>query len=450
MKPHVVIVGGGFAGLSATRRLAGAPVRITLVDKNNYHLFRPLTYQVATGLLSGDEIAAPLRSVFSGQANAEVLMAEVTGIETQSKSVHLQLGELHYDFLILATGIQYNYFGHEQWKQLAPGLDTIDDADKIRGKILSAFEAAERLAATGEARPKAIEQLLTFIIVGGGTAGVEMAGTIAEMARIALARDFRHIDLRNTRILLFEAGPRILATFSDALSEKAHRHLERIGVTIYTSSKVDQVDLEGVTINDKRFLSHTVLWCAGVLASPVASWLGAEKGRSGRIKVNPDLSVPGHPDVFAIGDTAEIIAESRNLFGIKAAKSGPMPGVAQPAIQEGKYVASVIRRRVAQRPPPGPFWYWNKGSLAVVGRAFAIADLGFWNFTGFGAWLLWAGVHIYFLIGFGNRLLVSLRWAISFLTHRRAVRIFPLGQSAGKTVNISDTGPVSKDHPRVA
>lgn len=447
---HVVVVGGGFAGLYAARGLAGASVRITLVDKHNYHLFRPLTYQVATGLLSGDEVAAPLRSIFSKQRNVDVLMAEVTGIDTQGKLVHLRRRDLHYDFLILATGIQYNYFGHEEWKQLAPGLDSIDDADRIRGKILAAFEAAESMAATGEANVDAIRDLLTFVVVGGGTAGVELAGTIAELARVALARDFRHIDLHSTRILLFEALPRILGSYPETLSAKAHQHLDQLGVTIHTNSGVEQVDPAGITVNDKRIRSHTVLWCAGVMASPAASWLEAEKDKSGRVKVNPDLSVPGHPDVFAIGDTASVIAESRNLFGIKAGKPGPMPGVAQPAIQEGKYVAGVIRRRIAQRPAPNAFWYWDKGSLAVVGRTFAIADLGFWNFAGLGAWLLWAGVHIYFLIGFANRLLVSLRWAMSFLSHRRAVRIFPLEPQVVEAVNISDTEPVPENRPRVA
>ena len=448
--PHVVVIGGGFAGLYAVRGLARAPVRITLVDKHNYHLFRPLTYQVATGLLSGDEIAAPLRSVFNKQANVEVLMAEVTAIDTQRKLVHLQRSHLPYDFLILATGIHYNYFGHDQWKQLAPGLDSIDEADRIRAKILSAFEAAESMAATGEVRPDEIQALLTFVIVGAGTAGVEMAGTIAELTRVALARDFRHIDLHNARILLFEAAPRILGTYPKSLSQKAHQHLERLGVTIYTNSKVQQVDLEGITVNDKRIGAHTVLWCAGVLASPAASWLGAEKDQSGRVKVNPDLSVPGHPEVFAVGDTAAVIAESRNLFGIKAAKPEPMPGVAQAAIQEGKYVASLIRNRIAQRPAPGAFWYWDKGTLAIVGRTYAIADFGFCNFAGFAAWLLWAGVHIYFLIGFGNRVLVALRWAMSFLTRRRTVRIFPMEQYAVETGNPSETQPRIENRPRVA
>lgn len=445
-----MVIGGGFAGLYAVRGLARDPVRITLVDKHNYHLFRPLTYQVAAGLLSGDEIAAPLRSVFSKQENVEVLMAEVTGIDTQDKLVHLEGRQLEYDFLILATGIHYNYFGHEQWKRLAPGLDSIDQADRIRSKILSAFEAAESMVATGEARPDEIQALLTFAIVGGGTAGVEMAATIAELAHMALAGDYRHIDLHSARILLFEADARILGSFPEELSRKAHQHLEQLGVSIHTSTRVQQVDPEGITANDKPIGTHTVLWCAGVLASPAATWLGAEKDRSGRVKVNLDLSVPGHPEVFVIGDTAAVIAESRNLLGIKAAKPGPMPGVAQPAIQEGKYVASVIRNRIAQRPAPGAFWYWDKGTLAIVGRTYAVADLGFWNFAGFGAWLLWAGVHIYFLIGFGTRLAVGLRWAMLFFTGRRAVRIRPLEQYAVGDADLSETGRGPEDRPKAA
>jgi NADH:ubiquinone reductase (H+-translocating) len=448
--PRVVVVGGGFAGLYAARGLARAPVQVTLIDKHNYHLFRPMTYQVATGLLSGDEVAAPLRSIFSKQRNVEVLMAEVTGIDTQRKLVRLQRRELHYDFLILATGIQYNYFGHDEWKQFAPGLDSIDDADRIRGKILSAFEAAENMAATGGADPQLLQELLTFVIVGAGTAGVEMAGTIAEMTRIALAHDFRHIDSRTTQILLFEANPRILSSYPESLSRKAHRHLEQLGVTIYTNGKVQSVGLDGVVVDGKHIRSRTVLWCAGVLASPAASWLGAQKDSAGRVKVNPDLSVPGHPEVFVIGDSASVVAERRNLFGIKAEKPAPMPGVAQPAIQEGRYVAALIRRRVAGRPDPDPFWYWDKGDVAVVGKTFAIADLRFWRFAGFPAWVLWVVVHLYFLIGFANRLMVSLRWAIAFLTNRRSVRIFPLEHHVVEAVNLSDTEPLPHNPRRIA
>jgi NADH:ubiquinone reductase (H+-translocating) len=448
--PHVVIVGGGFAGLYAAKGLRKAPVQITLLDRHNYHLFRPMTYQVATGLLSGDEIAAPLRSIFRDQKNVDVLMAEVTGIDTQQKLIHLGDRELHYDFLIVATGIQYNYFGHEDWKHLAPGLDSIDDADRIRGKILSAFEAAENMAAIGGASPEAIQRLLTFVIVGGGTAGVEMAGTIAELARLALARDFRHIDPDSARILLYEAMPRILGSYPDKLSQKATAHLEQLGVTVHTNSKVQQVDLDGITVNDTRVPSHTILWCAGVLASPAGKWLGAETDRSGRVRVDANLSIPGHSDVFAIGDTALVVAQSRNLFGFKAGKPAQMPGVAQPAIQEGKYVADLIRRRLADEAAPAPFWYWDKGDLAIVGRTFAIADFRFLSFSGFVAWVIWAGVHIYFLIGFANRLLVSLRWAMSFITNRRTVRIFPLVPDVVGSGDVSQIEPVSPDQSKAS
>ena len=423
--PRVVIVGGGFGGLYAARGLAKAPVQVTLVDKRNYHLFRPMLYQVATGLLSADEIAAPLRSILSRQQNVEVLMSEVTGVDTQNRLVHLRHCPLPYDYLILATGIQYNYFGHAEWKNFAPGLDSLDDADKIRGKILLAFEAAERLAACGKADPDVIRELLTFVLVGAGTVGVEMAGTMAEMSRMALAHDFRHFDPRSARILLYEAAPRILPTFTDELAAKAHRHLEQLGVNIFTGTRVEAVDAEGIIADGKRIRCRTVLWCAGVLASPAANWLGAPADKFGKVIVNPDLSVVGHPKIFAIGDTAQVVSPTRNLLGFKSAEPQKLPGVAQPAIQEGKYVAGVIRRRVAGRQPPAPFWYWDKGDLAVVGRTFAVADLRLARFAGFFAWLLWAGVHIYFLIGFANRLFVMLRWSMVFFTKRRGVRVFP-------------------------
>jgi NADH dehydrogenase len=437
-RPRVVIVGGGFGGLYAARGLARSPVDVTIVDKHNYHLFRPMLYQVATGLLSADEIAAPIRSIVRKQKNVDVLMAEVTGVDTQTNTIQTREAEPSYDYLILATGITYNYFGHEEWKEIAPGLDSVDDADRIRGKILRAFETAERLAAEGQADPEGkappegkalkeeIEALLTFVLVGGGTAGVEMAGTIAEMARLALKGDFRHIDPRSAHILLFEAAPRILSSYPEKLSERACEHLQRIGVDVRVNAKVESVDAEGVIVNGERIASPTVLWSAGVVASPAGRWLLAETDRSGRVKVNADFSVPGHPNVFAIGDTAAIIAPSRNLFGIKRKQPELLPGVAQPAIQEGKYVASIISRRVKGQAPPAPFWYWDKGNLAIVGRTFAVADLTPFSFTGVVAWLLWIGIHIYFLIGFANRLLVMLQWSVSFWTKRRGVRIFPL------------------------
>lgn len=423
--PRVVIVGGGFGGLYAARTLAKAPVSITLIDKRNYHLFRPMLYQVATGLLSADQIAGPLRSILSRQRNVEVLLDEVTGIDAQARLIHLPHYDLPYDFLILATGIQYNYFGHDEWQKIAPGLASLEDADEIRGKVLRAFERAEELAALSHAAPEAIQQLLTFVLVGAGTVGVEMASTLAEMSRMALAHDFRHIDPRAAQILLYEAAPRVLPTYPEALSAKAQRHLEGLGVKVHTNTRVTVIDAEGVVAGGQRVLASTVLWSAGVLASPAGRWLGAATDKSGKVVVNSDLSIPGHPEVFAIGDTAHLVAPARNLLGIKAKEPMTMPGIAPPAIQEGRYVARLIRRRVLARKPPPPFWYWDKGDLAIVGRTYAVADLRFLRFTGFPAWMVWAVVHIYFLIGFANRFFVLLQWSFAFLTKRRQVRIFP-------------------------
>ena len=423
--PRIVIVGGGFGGLYAARALAGAPVTITLVDRRNYHLFRPMLYQVATGLLSADEISGPLRSIVSNQRNIEVLLDDVVGVDARARLVHLHDYDLSYDFLIIATGILYNYFGHDEWQRIAPGLTSLEDADKIRGKVLLAFERAEKLAALGHPPPEAIQQLLTFVLVGAGTVGVEMASTLAEMARMALARDFRHIDPRATQILLYEADARVLPAYPEALSAKAQRHLEKLGVKVQTNTRVTLVDAEGIVAGGQRVLASTVLWSAGVLASPAGRWLGAATDRSGRVIVKPDLSVPGHPEVFTIGDTAHVVAPSRNLLGIKAKEPMLMPGVAQPAIQEGQYVARLIQDRVVGRKPSAPFWYWDKGDLAIVGRTYAIADLRFLRFAGFSAWIVWAMVHIYFLIGFANRFFVLVQWAFAFVTKRRQVRIFP-------------------------
>jgi NADH dehydrogenase len=430
--PRVVIAGGGFGGLYAARGLAHAPVRVTLVDRHNYHLFRPMLYQAATGLLSADEIAAPIRSILRKQENTDVLMAEVVGIDAQNRRVLLGDGSIPYDFLVLATGIHYNYFGHDEWKALAPGLDSVGEADRIRGRILAAFETAERLAAAGRVDATELRQLLTFVQVGAGTAGVEMAGTIAELVRMTLARDFRHIEPRASQVILLEAAPRVLPSYPERLSDRARRHLERLGVDVRTGARVEAIDRSGVTVNGARIPSRTVLWSAGVVASPAGRWLGAEVDRAGRVKVNPDLSVPGHPELFAVGDTAAVVAFRRNLFGVRSKAPEPLGGVAQVAIQGGKYVAGVIRRRVGQRPAPAPFWYWDKGELAIVGRTYAVADLKFIRFAGFFAWLLWAGVHIFFLIGFANRLLVMFQWGISFLTKRRGVRTLPGAAEPGE------------------
>jgi NADH dehydrogenase len=433
MLPRVVIVGGGFGGLSAARALRNAPVNVTLIDKRNYHLFRPMLYQVATGLLSGDEISGALRSIFSRQKNIDVILDEVTGIDSIQRIVHLRRGDVQYDFLILATGIRYNYFGHDEWRHSAPGLESLDDADIIRSRILCAFERAEEMASIEHAGKEEICRQLTFALVGGGTVGVEMAGTLAEMSRIELGHDFRHIDPASARILLYEAGPRILPAYPEDLSMKAQRHLESLGVEIHANLRVTGVDSEGIVVGGQRIQAATVLWGAGVVASPVGRWLGAEIDKSGKIIVNPDMSVPGHPEIFAIGDTAHVVAPVRNLFGIQLKNPTVLPGVAQPAIQQGRFVADVIRRRVSGRAKPKPFWYWDKGELAIVGRAYAIADLRFVRFAGFPAWLVWAGVHIYFLIGFANRLFVTLQWVLAFVTKRRRVRVLPEGPPSARS-----------------
>lgn len=441
--PRVVIIGGGFGGLYAARGLAPARARVTVIDRHNYHLFRPMLYQVATGLLSADQVAAPLRSILRRQENLEVLLAEVTGVDTRRQSVQTDQGGIPYDYLIVSTGIHYNYFGHDDWKQVAPGLDTVDDADKIRGKILLAFEEAENIAARFGADSDSVRELLTFVIVGGGTAGVEMAGTMAEMARLALVRDFRHIDPRSARILLFEAGPRILPTYPEPLPRNSQRHLEELGVHVHVNAKVEKVDADGVIVAGDRVRSRTVIWSAGVTASSAGRWLGAQTDRSGRVEVGEDLSLPNHPNVFVIGDTAHVLAYTRDMLGRRSAQKISLPGVAQPAIQEGRYVAKLIRRRIAGASAPAPFWYWDKGSMAIVGRTYAIADLNFIRFSGFLAWLTWAGVHIYFLIGFANRLLVMFQWGISFLTKRRAVRIFPSDLRIEFSRDTSNQGPTN-------
>jgi NADH:ubiquinone reductase (H+-translocating) len=388
--PRVVVVGGGFGGLYAARALKSASVNVTLIDKRNYHLFRPMLYQVATGLLSADQISGPLRSILRHQKNVDVLMDEVTGIDTNERTVQLRHRALSYDFLVLATGIRYNYFGHDEWRSFAPGLESLDDADAIRGRILLAFERAEEMASVGRSDDEAVQRELTFALVGAGTVGVEMASTLAEMSRMALSQDFRHIDPTSARILLYEAGPRILPTYPEDLSTKAQRHLESLGVQVHTDARVTDVGPEGIIVNGQRVFAGTVLWSAGVVASPVAGWLKAPMDRYGKVIVGSDMSVPGHPEIFAIGDTAHVVAPARNLLGIKLRTPMVMPGVAQPAIQEGEYVADVIRRYVEGRSAPPPFWYWDKGDLAIVGRTYAIADLRVVRFAGLLAWFIWA------------------------------------------------------------
>jgi NADH dehydrogenase len=424
-RPHVVIIGGGFGGLRAARRLARAPVRVTVVDRNNHHLFQPLLYQVATAELSPADIAAPIRGILRRQRNTDVLLAEVMRIDVAGRRVFARSravegdaapGEiaLAYDYLIVATGAGQSYFGHDDWAAYAPALKTIPDATALRRKILLAFEAAEQ-----EGDPDRQRQLLTFVVVGGGPTGVEMAGAIAELARKALRDDFRHIDPASARIILVEATPRLLAAFPLSLAKAAQRTLTRMGVTVRLNAPVEHVDAEGVRIAGEDVPAQTVIWAAGVQASPAGAWLGAETDRAGRVIVRPDLTVEGHPEVFVVGDTAAAKQEGK-----------PLPGVAPVAMQEGVYAARVIEARVTGRPAPKPFHYFDKGYLATVGRAYAIGRIWRLNFTGPLGWLIWAGVHILYLIDFRNRLLVITQWAWAYVTFRRGARLITLDNAS--------------------
>ncbi len=397
--PRVVIVGGGFGGLNAARSLARAPVHVTVVDRSNHHLFQPLLYQVATAGLSPADISTPIRFVLRHQRNAEVMMAEVTSVDVAGRRVLTGDRAIPYDYLVVATGAHHSYFGHDAWEPFAPGLKSIVDATTLRRKVLLAFEAAEL-----EADPERRGVLLTFVIVGGGPTGVELSGAIAELAHRALAQDFRHFDPASARILLVEAGPRLLPAFPEELAGAAERKLERLGVEVRTDAAVEQVDADSVVVAGKPLRARTVIWAAGVKASPAGEWLGAQMDRAGRVIVNSDLTLPEHPEIFVIGDTASV-----------AQGGQPLPGVAPVAMQEGRYVASAIRRRLAGDQAIPPFHYWNKGNLATIGRSFAIADLGRLKLSGFIAWVAWLAIHIYYLIGFRNRLLVLVQWAWAYV-----------------------------------
>ncbi|MBC7692688.1 MAG: NAD(P)/FAD-dependent oxidoreductase [Methylotenera sp.] len=406
--PHVVIIGAGFGGLRVARGLRKFPISVTVIDRRNHHLFQPLLYQVATAALSPADIATPVRSVLSDQSDADVMLDEVIGVNPQKKEVLLTGRSVNYDYLVIATGSTHSYFGHDDWEKFAPGLKTIADATNIRQKILLAFEKAEI-----EPDPVLRKNYLTFIIVGGGPTGVEMAGSIAELAKVALASDFRHIDPKSARIILIEANTRVLATFPESLSANAKKVLQNLGVEVMNGARVEKVDAEGVLVSGKRIFSSTVMWAAGVQASPAGKWLNAETDRSGRVKVQPDLSVANHPEIFVIGDTAHVLSK----------KGIPLPGVAPVAMQQGSYVAKLIRSRIAGRPFTEKFTYFNKGNLATIGRASAVCDLGKIKLTGFIAWLAWIFVHIFYLIGFRNRVLVLLQWAWSYVTYQRGARL---------------------------
>ncbi len=409
--PRVVIVGAGFGGLKAARTLAKGRVRVTVIDRRNYHTFQPLLYQVATAGLSPGEIAAPVRSILRSNKNIEVLMAEVTGFDLERRLVETPDGDIPYDYLIVAAGATHSYFGHDDWEPFAPGLKTIEDALEIRRRVLLAFELAERQAAAGETA-----SALNFVVVGGGPTGVELAGTLAEISHHALAHEFRSIDPSRTHILLIEGGPRVLPAYAEDLSRSAEEQLKQLGVEVRTSTVVTKVEAGAVYVGDTRLNATVVLWAAGVAASPLGKKLGVAVDRAGRVPVQPDLSVPGHPEIFVIGDLAAAKDEQGKL----------LPGVAPVAIQQGEFVGKLIREEVeshAGLPGRPRFHYWDKGSLATIGRAAAVAQFGKIHISGYIAWLSWLFVHILFLIGFRNRLLVFIQWAWSYVTYERGARL---------------------------
>lgn len=407
-RPRVVIIGAGFGGINAAVGLRKADVDVTVVDQRNYHLFQPLLYQVATAGLSPAQVAMPIRHILRGQKNATVLMERVEHVDGQARVVVTESRRIPYDFLIVATGVQHAYFGHDEWESVAPGLKTIGDATEIRARILTAFEKAE---ATDD--PALRTRLLTFIVVGGGPTGVELAGAIVELARKAIVRDFRRIDSSTARVILIEAGPRLLPTFPESLSASAKRQLERLGVEVRLGHAVVQCDSHGVVLADGDKIGSTcLLWAAGVKASPATTWLGAEADRAGRVIVNGDLSLPAHPEIFVLGDTALVKSEDGQQ----------VPGVAPAAKQMGKYVAGVIKARLAGRPTK-PFRYINYGNLATIGRSAAVADFGWMRLSGFPAWLLWTFAHLWFLVGFRNRIIVFLDWAWAYVTFDRGARL---------------------------
>jgi NADH dehydrogenase len=406
--PRVVIVGGGFGGLSAAKILRKAPLDVTLLDRRNHHLFQPLLYQVATATLSPGDIAAPIRWILRRAKNVRVLLGEARRVDVNARRVELEDGAvLTYDYLIVATGASHAYFGHPEWSEHAAGLKTLEDAVTIRRRLLLAFERAER-----ESDPIRQQELLTFVLVGGGPTGVELAGTLAEIARQTLRDEYRSIDTSRARIVLLEAGPDILPSFPAALRRAARASLKRLGVEVLENTRVTGIDARGVTAGDRRFDASTILWAAGVAASPLAATLGAPVDRAGRVLVEPDLSIPGHPEVFVVGDAAAFLHQGGE----------PLPGVAQTAMQGAAHAARNILRSIAAQPTR-PFAYRDRGSMAIVGRGSAVADLGWARFAGPLAWLAWLFLHIFMLIGFRNRLAVLLEWGIAYLTFQRSVRL---------------------------
>ncbi len=407
-EPLVVIVGAGFGGLNAAKKLAHAPVRVTLIDRRNHHLFQPLLYQVATAGLAPTQVATPIRAIVRDQPHTSVVLGEVDGVDARAREVRLGDRRVPYDYLILATGARHAYFGHDAWEAAAPGLKTLEDATDHRKRILLAFERAEL-----EDDPAERARLMTFVVIGGGPTGVEMAGAIAELALKALAKDYRRINPRSARILLVEAGPRLLTAFPETLSRHAEEALRKLGVEVRTNTAVTALDAGAVTLGAERIETRCAIWAAGVQASPAARWLGADADRAGRVKVGPDLTAPGHSGVFVIGDCALALGSD----------GAPLPGIAPVAKQQGAYVAEWIKRAVTGKPAPEAFDYKDFGILATVGRKSAVADFRGLRLSGFLGWLVWSAAHIYYLIGFRNRLAVTLDWAWSYLTFERGARL---------------------------
>ena len=410
--PHVVIVGGGFGGLAAAKALKKAPVHVTLIDRSNHHLFQPLLYQVATSVLAPGQIGSAIRNILRKQGNTTVVLGEVTGLDVEKKCVFVDGTDrsgvpVPYDFLVLATGVTHSYFGHDEFAANAPGLKTLADAVAIRNGILHAFEQAE-----AEEDPSRHRDLLTFVLVGAGPTGVEMAGAIAVLVRNTLKSEFRRIDPASARIVLFDAAPRVLGTFSEKISAAARKRLESLGVEVRLGHAVDQIDADGVIVAGERFCSKTVIWTAGVAPSPAGKWLGVATDRAGRVRIQSDLSVVGHPEIFVIGDTASLDQDGR-----------PLPGVAQVAIQQGRYAGKLIRGRIAGQPAPPPFRYFDKGNMAVVGKGFAVLQSGKFQLSGFVAWLAWAGVHLQFLAQSSLRVSVFVQWVWTYLTGQRGSRL---------------------------
>jgi NADH dehydrogenase len=411
--PRVVILGGGFGGLSAAHALKHAPVDVLLIDRRNHHVFQPLLYQVATAGLSPGDIASPIRWILRHQANVRVWMGEATSIDPERRIVHLDHEDVPYDYLIVATGSTHAYFGHDEWRPFAPGLKTLEDALDMRRRVLVAFEQAER--ETDRAKQR---RLLTFVVIGGGPTGVELAGALAEISRHALAHDFRAIDPESARVILIEGGPHVLASYPDELSGFARTALEKLGVAVWTGSVVTKVEEGRVHVGNETIEAGTILWAAGVSASPLGASLGAPLDRAGRVLVQDDLAVPGHPEIFVAGD----------LAALKGVDGKWLPGVAQTAIQQAAHAADNIRRAIAGQPPR-PFVYKNLGNLATIGRHSAVADLPHVRMRGYPAWLFWLFVHIFKLIGFRNRLSVMTQWAFSYITYQRSVRLITNDQS---------------------